>query len=228
MTLHVPKDDVALANTPELSHAGEPGGMQVVKFKESKPLPSYLVALAVGHFDIVDAGKVGKTPLRIITPHGKAANAKYAAEAIPQLLKLLENYLGIPYPYEKLDSIAMPISNFAMENAGLITYGETTLLAKPEEDSINRQRGCAIVTAHEMAHQWWDQQVIGANMEGATLLSETLAQYSALMVMEREYGRDAMRNASSLAKKPAIRTTPRPASTSSLFSMPVPACVSLA
>jgi len=162
LTLHVPKDNVAVANTPQLSRTDEPDGMQAVKFKESKPLPSYLVALAVGRFDIVDAGKLGKTPLRIITPHGKGPNAKYAAEAIPQLLKLLENYFGIPYPYEKLDSIVMPISNFAMENAGLITYGETSLLAKPEEDSINRQRGCAIVTAHEMAHQWFGDLVTTA------------------------------------------------------------------
>jgi aminopeptidase N len=49
------------------------------------------------------------------------------------------------------------------------------------------------VVAHEMGHQWWAHQVIGANMEGATLLSETLAQYSALMVMEKEYGRDIER-----------------------------------
>jgi aminopeptidase N len=49
------------------------------------------------------------------------------------------------------------------------------------------------VVAHEMAHQWWAHQLIGANMQGATLLSETLAQYSALMVMEKEYGRDQMR-----------------------------------
>jgi aminopeptidase N len=49
------------------------------------------------------------------------------------------------------------------------------------------------VVAHEMGHQWWAHQVIGANMQGATLLSETLAQYSALMVMEKEYGRDLMR-----------------------------------
>ncbi len=162
LTLHVPKDDVALANSPELSHADEPDGMQAVTFKESKPLPSYLVALAVGRFDIVDAGKVGKTPLRIITPRGKGANAKYAVESIPQLLKLLEDYFGIPYPYEKLDSIAMPISNFAMENAGLITYGETLLLSKPEDDTINRQRECAIVTAHEMAHQWFGDLVTTA------------------------------------------------------------------
>jgi len=49
------------------------------------------------------------------------------------------------------------------------------------------------VVAHEMGHQWWAHQVIGANMQGATFLSESLAQYSALMVMEKEYGRDIMR-----------------------------------
>jgi len=49
------------------------------------------------------------------------------------------------------------------------------------------------VVAHEMGHQWWAHQVVGADMQGATLLSESLAQYSALMVMEKEYGRDIMR-----------------------------------
>jgi aminopeptidase N len=49
------------------------------------------------------------------------------------------------------------------------------------------------VVAHEMAHQWLAHQVTGANMEGATSLSETLSQYSALMVMEKEYGAETMR-----------------------------------
>ena len=49
------------------------------------------------------------------------------------------------------------------------------------------------VTAHEMAHQWWGHQVIGANVQGATMLMESLAQYSALMVMEKEYGRNKLR-----------------------------------
>jgi len=162
LTLHVPKDNVAVANTPSLSETNEANNMKAVKFKESKPLPSYLIALAVGRFDVVDAGKVGKTPLRIITPRGKAAEAKSAVEAIPQLLKLLENYFGTPFPYEKLDSVVMPISNFAMENVGLITYGSTLLLAKPGEDTINRQRDMAWVTAHEMAHQWFGDLVTSA------------------------------------------------------------------
>ncbi len=49
------------------------------------------------------------------------------------------------------------------------------------------------VTAHEVAHQWWAHQVIGANVQGSTMITETLAQYSALMVMEKEYGREQMR-----------------------------------
>jgi ABC-2 type transport system permease protein len=49
------------------------------------------------------------------------------------------------------------------------------------------------VTAHEVAHQWWAHQVVGAQVQGATMITETMAQYSALMVMEKEYGRDQMR-----------------------------------
>jgi ABC-2 type transport system permease protein len=49
------------------------------------------------------------------------------------------------------------------------------------------------VTAHEVAHQWWAHQVIGAHVQGVTMLDETFAQYSALMVQEHEYGSPQMR-----------------------------------
>ena len=49
------------------------------------------------------------------------------------------------------------------------------------------------VAAHEFAHQWWAHQIVGADMQGMTLTSETLAQYSALMVMEKMYGPDKIR-----------------------------------
>ncbi|MGD0361421.1 MAG: M1 family aminopeptidase [Bryobacteraceae bacterium] len=48
------------------------------------------------------------------------------------------------------------------------------------------------VTAHELGHQWWAHQLIGGHVEGSNMLSETLAEYSALMVMQRKYGRDNM------------------------------------
>src|SRR6202522_327621 len=162
LNLHVPKDDLALSNTPVQSESGEPGGMKMVQFKTSPPLPSYLVAFAVGPFDAVDAGHAGATPVRVIVPHGKSAQAAYAAIAIPQLLKLLEDYFGSPFPYEKLDSVVMPISDFAMENAGLITYAESTLLGDPATETIDHKRELAGTTAHEMAHQWFGDLVTTA------------------------------------------------------------------
>jgi len=49
------------------------------------------------------------------------------------------------------------------------------------------------VAAHEFGHQWWAHQVVGSDQQGMTVLSETLAQYSALMVMEKMYGKDQIR-----------------------------------
>ena len=98
-----------------------------------------------------------------------------------------------PYRHKQARIIEFPRwAAFAQAFPGTMPYSEGIgFIADLEgEDSIDM---VFYVVAHEMAHQWWAHQVIGARVEGATLLSETLAQYSALMVMEREYGRDMMR-----------------------------------
>ncbi|MGD0048869.1 MAG: M1 family metallopeptidase [Bryobacteraceae bacterium] len=158
LTLHIRQTDKAFSNTPQLSETAEPDGMKRVVFAETKPLPSYLVAFAIGPFDVVDAGKAGRNqvPVRIVTPRGKAAQAEYAAQVTATIVDRLEDYFGVPYAYEKLDEVAIPLTfGFgAMENAGLVTYGQTILLADPATDSINRQREYASVAAHELAHQW--------------------------------------------------------------------------
>jgi alanyl aminopeptidase len=161
ITLRVKREHKAFANTPQVGETAVENGMKVVRFATTKPLPSYLVAFAAGPFDIVDLGKDarGRTPLRVIVPKGKASEAKAAAQEIPPLLRLLEDYFGTPYPFEKLDSLVMPIGNFAMENVGLITYSEDLLLTSSETDAISRQRLRAIVVAHEMAHQWFGDLV---------------------------------------------------------------------
>jgi len=155
---------MALSNTAVVSETDETGGMKAVKFAETRPLPSYLVAFAVGPFEAVDAGKIGKkqTPLRIIATHRRSGEAKYAAEVTGPILASLEDYFGIPYPYEKLDSIAVPLFFGAMENPGLITYGQTLILSKPEQDGVERQRNYADTAAHEMAHMWFGDLVTTA------------------------------------------------------------------
>jgi len=161
VTLRIPRDDLAFSNTPQVSETPLEGGLKAVRFAPTRPLPSYLVAVAVGPFDVVDAGRAGRkgTPIRIIVPRGHAREAAFAAQAIPQLFTRLEDYFGIPYPYEKLDHLAAPLKTFSMENAGLITYGMGGLLPGAGEPSLGFQRACASLAAHEMAHQWFGDLV---------------------------------------------------------------------
>ncbi|MEM7474943.1 MAG: M1 family aminopeptidase [Planctomycetota bacterium] len=98
-----------------------------------------------------------------------------------------------PYKHKQARIIEFPrIAGFAQAFPGTMPYSEgigfiADISGKDDIDMVY------YVVAHEMAHQWWAHQVVGANMQGATLLSETLAQYSALMVMEKQFGRDTMR-----------------------------------
>jgi aminopeptidase N len=86
-------------NLPVESERPEANGMKAIRFARTKALPTYLVALAVGPFEIVEAGRGGKsqTPICIVTPKGEAAVAKFAAETTPRVLEWFENYLGVPY-----------------------------------------------------------------------------------------------------------------------------------
>jgi alanyl aminopeptidase len=161
LTMRVKAGDVAVANTPAVSERDAGNGMKVVTFAPTKPLPTYLIALAVGPFEIVDGGKAGKnqTPLRVITPKGRADEAAYATKVTPQIVENLEKYFGSPYPYEKLDQIAVPRKGGAMENAGLVTYAMPLLLIPRDEETISRKRRFASVAAHELAHQWFGNLV---------------------------------------------------------------------
>jgi alanyl aminopeptidase len=104
----------------------------------------------------LDAGTTGKknTRVRIAVLRGRITEAAYAAETTPAIVDLLENYFGIPYPYDKLDEIAVPLFGGAMENAGQVTYGASIILSKPDQDTPQRQRNWVWVAAHELAHQW--------------------------------------------------------------------------
>ncbi len=165
LTLHVKREHAAVSNTPVVAESDEPNGMKKVVFAPTKPLPSYLIALGVGPFDFLDAGRAGKnrTPLRIVTPRGHAKEAWYAAETSGAVLDLIESYLGRPYPYEKLDQLVIPeFGGAAMENAGLITFDSRQVLVKPENASLGFRRTYVHVLAHEAVHQWFGDLVTPA------------------------------------------------------------------
>jgi cytosol alanyl aminopeptidase len=165
LILNIPQQNTAVSNTPPQTQRTD-GNRVIYTFQQTKPLPSYLVAFGVGPFDYVPAGTAGKNhiPVRIVTPKGHANEAKYASEITATILTRLEDYFGIPYPYEKSDQLSVPITfGFgAMENAGLVTYAQTIILADPQRDTLTRQREYASVAAHELAHQWFGDLVTTA------------------------------------------------------------------
>jgi alanyl aminopeptidase len=164
LTLHVPRDLVARANTPASAETDEPDGLKTVRFAETRPLPTYLYAWCVGPFDILDAGRHGRnrTPIQILVPAGRRAAAGFAAAATPALFTRLEDYFDVPYPFEKLDLVAVPEYPGAMENAGLVLYGATTLLIEPHASTVAQRKGHALVIAHETAHMWFGDLVTTA------------------------------------------------------------------
>ena len=162
ITLHIHRGHRAFSNAAVVSEHEEAGGMKCVQFAETEPLPSYVVAFAVGPFETVDLGRSGRkeTPLRIITPRGRTSDAAFARQAIPAWFRLVEDYCGVPFPYAKLDHVAVPkLPVPAMENAGLITCRAPILLAPPARQTAAFQRLCAWVTSHEMVHQWFGDLV---------------------------------------------------------------------
>jgi alanyl aminopeptidase len=161
LTLDVPRGLVAVSNTTMTSEAPLDGNKKRVEFAQTRPLPTYLVAFGVGPFEIVDAGKTKRgTPVRIVALAHRAADAAYAAKTSTRIIELLEDWFGTPYPYDKLDMLAIPITvGFgAMENAGLITYSETLMLMDAKA-SKQRQLRWIGIAAHEVAHQWFGNLV---------------------------------------------------------------------
>jgi ABC-2 type transport system permease protein len=98
-----------------------------------------------------------------------------------------------PYQFDQARIIEFPgYAQFAQAFANTMPYSEaigfTADIRNPDKIDY-----VTYVTAHELGHQYWAHQIIGADMQGGTMLSETLAQYSALMVMKHLYGEDKIR-----------------------------------
>ncbi|HKQ59193.1 MAG TPA: M1 family metallopeptidase [Candidatus Eisenbacteria bacterium] len=158
LTLTVPEKSRAISNTP-VEKQNTVGGQTTVTFKRTPPIPSYLAAIAVGPFDLVPIRGMS-VPGNVVTVKGSAALAAEAARVSPRILAALEKYFGRPYPYEKLDLLAVPeFAAGAMENVGAITYRDAILLMEPASASVRQRQRLASITAHEMAHMWFGDLV---------------------------------------------------------------------
>ncbi len=166
VTLRGRKEDVLLSNAPARQERIEKGSVKVVRFAETAPLPTYLVAFAAGPFDVVEAEPVPPNdvrrrplPLRGVTVAGRGARIREALSRTGAIVAELERYFGQPYPFAKLDLVAVPdFGSGAMENAGLVTFREWFLLWD-DASSEAQKRAFLSITAHELAHQWFGNLV---------------------------------------------------------------------
>jgi ABC-2 type transport system permease protein len=118
---------------------------------------------------------------------------------VPKMLKAMGASLDYyranfgPYQFDHARIIEFPgYASFAQAFAGTMPYSESIGFNADTSDPQEIDYTTYVV-AHEIAHQYWAHQVVGADMQGGTLTSETLAQYSALMVMKQLYGPDRIR-----------------------------------
>ncbi|MBI1817358.1 MAG: M1 family metallopeptidase [Deltaproteobacteria bacterium] len=152
--------NAVISNNP-IARVDEHGdGHKTVHFTTTPKLSTYLCALCVGELESSEARFVGRTPIRIWHVPGKGHLTAFALEAAVESLTRLEQYFGLPYPYEKLDLIAVPdFEAGAMENAGAVTFRETLLLVDPATITLAEKKRVAEVVAHELAHMWYGDLV---------------------------------------------------------------------
>jgi ABC-2 type transport system permease protein len=126
---------------------------------------------------------------------------KKHATNVPNMLKSLQKSLEYytknfgPYYHKQCRIVEFPrYAGFAQAFPGTMPYSESIgFIADLRDVTKNDIDQVYYVVAHEMGHQWWAHQVCGAAMQGSEFFSEGFAQYSALMVMEKEYGKDKMK-----------------------------------
>jgi len=167
------------------------GGRRTARFVTEAP---------INHFFSIQSARyaLARTPykgvdLAVYYHPGHAWNVERMTKALEAGLDLYQTIFS-PYQFRQVRIVEFPAPRgaFAQSFANTIPYSEDLgfIYDARDPDQIDM---ATYITAHELGHQWWAHQVIGANMQGATMLDETLAQYSALSTMEALYGRDQIR-----------------------------------
>jgi aminopeptidase N len=164
LDVRAPRGLTVVANMPRRSLRAD-GALELHRFAPTPPMPTYLVALAVGRFDTLE-GRAGRVPLRILTAPGKREQARYAMDATRRLVPYFERYFGMPYALPKLDQLAVPgVRQGAMEDWGLISYNEALLLVDPQHSGPEVRQWVFSLAAHEISHQWFGNLVTASSWD---------------------------------------------------------------
>lgn len=189
ITVSTSADQTPIAPGKRLSDITK-GGRRTAVFESSAPILNFF-SIQSARYELAQATKDG-VDLSVYYDAKHAWNVPTMLKAMALSLDYYKRNFG-PYQFDYARVIEFPgYSSFAQAFAGTMPYSESIGFAADVRDA-DKIDYVTYVTAHEVAHQYWAHQVVGADMQGGTMLSETLAQYSALMVMQDLYGRDKIR-----------------------------------
>ncbi len=167
------------------------GGRRYFRYEMDRPMANYFAYLSARYE--VRRDEVDGVRIEVYHHPEHHQNVGRMIDAVKKSLRYYGANFG-PYQHQHIRIVEFPrYATFAQSFANTIPFSESLgfITRLDDEDSFDL---VFHVTAHEVAHQWWGHQVIGGDVQGAAMLSETLAQYSAMMVVETEYGPDKVRH----------------------------------
>jgi hypothetical protein len=189
ITLTTDADQTPIAPGNQVSDVTK-GGRRTAHFVSPAPILNFF-SMQSADYQVASRDHDG-LKLSVYYHKGHDWNVQKMLNAMTLALDYYRKNFG-PYQFNYARIVEFPgYNSFAQAFAGTMPYSES-IGFNANSDDPEKIDVTTYVVAHEMAHQYWAHQVIGANMQGGTLTSETLAQYSALMVMKHLYGPDKIR-----------------------------------
>ena len=179
-------DQLVIAPGSKVEEDKIEGGRRMAHYKLDHPSQNFYSFISADYE--LASRKWNGIDLEVYYHEDHSVNVEMMLDAIQKSLEYYTTHFG-PYYHKQARIIEFPrYQNFAQAFPGTMPYSESFgfIINLEEKEGEHKNNVIDAVIAHEMAHQYWAHQVVGANMQGATMLSESFAEYSSLMVMKTE------------------------------------------